>query len=392
AGQLPEEELGDVFLVIDNWPALRQEWETAEASICDIAARGLGFGIHVIVTANQWMDMRRLSDSMSGRLELRLNRPADSAVDRRGAANVPPVPGRGLTSEGLHFQACLPRFDGRSSTEDLAPAAAGLVARIREAWPGPQAPPVRLLPPVLPFTDLPAPGVDGDAGVPVGVRERDLAPVYLDLTGADPHFLVFGDGESGKTGFLKALLTGLTARLGPEQARVLVVDYRRGLLDAVHPAHLFAYAGAAPAAAAEVARLRQVVAARMPGAEVCGRQLRERSWWSGPDFYVVVDDYDLVVTPGGNPMSPLLDLLAQGRDLGLHLVVARRVAGASRAVFEPVLQRLKELASPGLILSGDRQEGPLIGPHRAAERVPGRGLLVRRKHQPELVQVAWVPV
>ncbi len=123
-----------------------------------------------------------------------------------------------------------------------------------------------------------------------------------------------------------------------------------------------------------------------------GRQLRERSWWSGPDFYVVVDDYDLVVTPGGNPLSPLLDLLAQGRDLGLHLVLARRVAGASRAAFEPVLQRLKELASPGLILSGDGQEGPLVGPHRASQQVPGRGLLVGRKRQPELVQVAWVPV
>lgn len=393
AGRLHEEEHGDVFLVIDNWPAVRQEWETLEATVADIAARGLGFGVHVVVTANHWMELRHLKDSLGGRLELRLNQPVDSAVDRRKAANVPSgAPGRGLTSDGLHFQACLPRLDGRQSADGLPATSADLVARLRASWSGPEAPPVRLLPAVVPFTDLPGPSSGGERGVPVGIAERDLAPVYVDLAGADPHFLVFGDGGSGKTGFLKTFLTGLIGQSPPEQASVLVVDYRRGLLDAVHPGHLFGYAGAAPAAAAEVARLREVLVGRLPGPEVPAHQLRARSWWRGPEMYVVVDDYDLVVTPGSNPLSPLLDLLAHGRDLGLHVVLARRVAGASRAMFEPVLQRLKELASPGLILSGDGQEGPLLGPHRSSEQVPGRGLLVRRKHPPVLVQAAWAPV
>ena len=50
----------------------------------------------------------------------------------------------------------------------------------------------------------------------------------------------------------------------------------------------------------------------------------------GPELYVVVDDYDLVVTPSGNPLQPLFNLLAQGRDVGLHVVLARRVLGARR--------------------------------------------------------------
>src|SRR3712207_9455800 len=33
---------------------------------------------------------------------------------------------------------------------------------------------------------------------------------------------------------------------------------------------------------------------RLPGPEVGVRELRDRSWWSGPDVYVLVDDYDLV--------------------------------------------------------------------------------------------------
>ena len=140
-----------------------------------------------------------------------------------------------------------------------------------------------------------------------------------------------------------------------------------------------------------LAELREVLQQRLPGAGLTVHELRSRSWWTGPEVYVVVDDYDLVVTPSGNPLLVLLDLLAQGRDVGVHLVLARRVGGAARALYEPVLQRVKELGSPGIILSGDPEEGPLLGQHRAMSRVPGRGLLVRRQHRSVLLQAPWVP-
>ena len=80
--------------------------------------------------------------------------------------------------------------------------------------------------------------------------------------------------------------------------------------------------------------------------------------------------------------------LPQAGDLGLHVIVARRVAGAGRALYEPVLQRLRELDSPGIVLAGDPQEGALLGTARASAMPPGRGLLVRRRQRPELIQVA----
>jgi S-DNA-T family DNA segregation ATPase FtsK/SpoIIIE len=201
---------------------------------------------------------------------------------------------------------------------------------------------------------------------------------------------VFGDSESGKTGFLRTFLAGLTARCSPEEARVVVVDYRRTLLDAVGPEHLLTYVGAAPAAAAVTAELTSVLASRLPGPDLSAAELRARSWWRGAEAYVVVDDYDLVVTSSGNPLLPLLEFLPQARDLGFHLILARRVGGAARALFEPLLQRVRELGSPGLLLSGDPQEGPVLGPYRATLQVPGRGLLVRRRHRAQLVQVAWL--
>jgi len=111
----------------------------------------------------------------------------------------------------------------------------------------------------------------------------------------------------------------------------------------------------------------------------------------GPHHVVLVDDYDLLPGAGGSPLLPLLDLLGLGRELGFHLVLTRRVAGAARAAFEPVVQRLRELGGSGLVMSGDPGEGPLLGGQRATALPPGRGFLVRPPAPPTLVQVAYRP-
>jgi S-DNA-T family DNA segregation ATPase FtsK/SpoIIIE len=212
--------------------------------------------------------------------------------------------------------------------------------------------------------------------------------VYVDLAAGDSHLLVFGDGESGKTNLLRTFLLGLVARHGPEQVQVLVLDYRRTLLGVVPTEHLMGYAGAEPAAMQQVAEMVQALGRRLPRADLSLEQLRNRSWWQGPDAYVVVDDYDLVVTPTGDPLAPLLPLLPQARDIGLHLLITHRAGGAGRALYQPLLLRLKELGSPGLLLSGDPQEGILLGGQRATPQLPGRGVLVRRRERSALVQVA----
>lgn len=392
AGGAADEQLADVFLVIDNWPALRRTFEDLEDMVLDVAARGLGYGIHVVVTVNRWLDLRsNLRDSLGGIVELRLTDTSDSLIDRKIAGNVPVgAPGRGLMREKLHFQTAVPRIDGKINIVDLQVGMEDLVTRVASAWSGPTAPAVRLLPAAVDARQLPAPGTDHKPGVPVGLVETDLSPWYLDLAGSEPHFLVFGDSESGKTTFLRTFIAGLCARHTHQEVRVLIIDYRRTLLEAVEPDYLGFYAGAAPAATSAIAAIRAKLIERLPGSDVTAAQLRARSWWQGPEYYLVVDDYDLVAS-ASNPLSGVLEFVAQGRDLGFHLILARRVAGAQRSLFEPVLQQVKELGNPGLILSGDRSEGPILGSTRATAFPPGRGLLVRRKQQPVRVQVAWDP-
>ncbi len=116
-------------------------------------------------------------------------------------------------------------------------------------------------------------------------------------------------------------------------------------------------------------------------------ELRSRSWWKGPDLYVIVDDYELVASSTGNPLAQLADLTSQAADIGLHLVIARGFGGAGRAMYDPIVQRIRDMGSPGLVMSGEREEGSIWGVR--GEPLPvGRGRLMSRRFGNRLVQTA----
>ncbi|MFJ8740179.1 type VII secretion protein EccCa [Embleya sp. NPDC127516] len=391
AGTLPDEAWGDVFLVVDGWSTLRNDFDALEAEITDIAARGLGYGVHVVLTASRHPEIRpALKDRIQTRLELRLGETMESEVDRRLAANVPTgAPGRGLSPDKLHFLAALPRIDGSSTAEDLGEGMAAMVGAVKAAWAGPLAPPVRVLPMLLPYEQLPTPVQVPGRGIPIGVDEQTLDPVYLDF-GVDTNFVLFGESESGKTNFLRLLSRGISERYTPAEARIIVSDYRRTLLDAVPESHLLEYAAAAPALTSFMNEIRGGIDRRLPGPEVTQEQLRNRSWWSGPELFLLIDDYDLVASSAGNPVGAIAEFLPLARDVGLHLIIARSTGGAGRALYEPVLQKLLDLGTSGLILSGNRDEGLLMANVRPARLPPGRGQFVSRRRGVALIQTAWL--
>jgi S-DNA-T family DNA segregation ATPase FtsK/SpoIIIE len=380
---------GDVFLVIDGWTTLRNDYDELEGVITDIATRGLSYGIHVVASAPRWMDFRpAIRDLFGSRVELRLGDPTDSMVNRRAAVNVPEKAGRGLVehptdkNKSLHLLTVRPELSGAGETAEL-------VKMIATNWNGPPAPRVRLLPPSLPYADIDL-GRSTGLRLPIGIAESDLQPVEIDFAG-DPHFLLFGDAECGKSSFLRALATTVMRRFQPEEARLILVDYRRSLMDLPESDHRIGYGIQAQKTLELMESVAGYMERRLPGPDITAQQLRDRSWWTGPELFVLVDDYDLVASGPTNPLQPIVEYLPQARDVGLHLIVTRRAGGAGRAMYDPVIQRLRELSSPGLVMSGPTDEGALIGPIRPTLMPPGRGRLMTRREGVRLIQLSHLP-
>lgn len=302
--------------------------------------------------------------SMLGtRIELRLNDPPT----RRSTASSSPPSGpatRGAASPRTDLPGRshpLPEFGGDNGGD-------ATITAINDAWHGPGVPRVRMLPEMIALTQIrhehPAARkivIDRrnrpDAGVAGPVRFRSasagLRRHRVREDRARPH-----DVDDLCPGYREG------------QVVFAIIDPKRQLLDAGPSKYLGGYAGTASAAQSLMESIAQELRRRTPPDDVSPQQLRDRSWWKGPEVVVVADDYDLA-EGSGSPLRSLVPYLSQARDLGIHLVVLRRSGGASRASYEPVMQAVKEAGGAGLPLSGDRQEGQIWPKVWMDHRPPG---------------------
>lgn len=99
----PTDEPPHVVLV-DGWAALRERFPDVEAELVALAQESLAVGVHLVLTATRWGDVRStLRDVVGTRLELRLGDALDSEHGRERARAVPHQPGHGLSPDGHHF-------------------------------------------------------------------------------------------------------------------------------------------------------------------------------------------------------------------------------------------------------------------------------------------------
>ncbi|MGO3146156.1 MAG: type VII secretion protein EccCa [Leucobacter sp.] len=381
---------GDIFLIIDGYGTLRNDYENLDTALLEIAARGLGLGIHVVITASRWLEIRPgLKDLLGGIVELRLGDSSDSEISRKASGNVTAMAGRGLEMSGLQMLTAIPRIDGDQSTESLAEGVDDLVAKISSAWQREPGPKLRLLPTLLPLEELREHPSSAPGEMLIGLDEAALAPFSLDPK-SEPHLFLYGDSKSGKSSMLRSMVHEITRLYKPGAARIFMIDYRRAHLGEIPEDYVGAYLTSAEQATAAIAEVVEFFRSRLPGPDVTADQLRNRSWWKGAEGFVMIDDYDLVATQQGNPAAPLAQLLAQAGDVGLHVIVTRRSGGASRAAYDPILQGMTDLGVTGILLSGNPDEGQLIGKVKAVPSAPGRAQIVSRSRGHLVAQLAYV--
>ncbi|MGC4175572.1 FtsK/SpoIIIE domain-containing protein [Demequina sp.] len=278
-----------------------------------------------------------------------------------------------LSAQGEHTVAPLPlvsRPHAEASARRIAAAASGMGIPRSVTW-----------------AELPPPAADSLA-VRLGLGEA--GPVYLDLVADGPHVLVAGTTGSGKSEALRTIVTSVAHDYSPQQVTFALIDFKggAGLGDCA----------ALPHVASVLTDLEPHLARRCLlalGAELAQRKRAAASAgassytdWDAPPprIVVVVDEFQEIASADRDFIPQLAQLAAQGRSLGVHLVLAtQRPSGAVGADVRANISTTLALRT-----ASEAESRDLIGTAAAAHipvDSPGRAVLLRGTETLE-VQVA----
>jgi type VII secretion protein EccCb len=402
AGPVPNDGFGDVFLVVDNYRALAEENEVLIEQVNQIINQGPSFGVHVVVTADRESELRPpVRSGFGSRVELRLAAVEDAKLVRsRFAKDVPVKPGRGMVAvnyvrldsdpqAGLHTLVARPSL---ANTDDHVYSSDSVVAAVSRLASG-QAPAVRRLPArfgVEQVRELAArdtrQGV-GAGGIAWAISELDLAPIYLNF-GENSHLMVTGRRECGKTTTLATIMTEIsrvyapgsstapTPAAGQPSAQVWLIDPRRQLLTAMDSTYMEKFAYNLDGVVAMMGELAAELAGREPPPGLSPQELLSRSWWSGPEIFLIVDDIQQLPPGFDSPLHKAAPWVTRAADVGLHVIVTRSFGGWSSAGSDPMLRALSQANAPLLVMDADPDEGFIRGKMKGGPLPRGRGLLM----------------
>lgn len=402
AGPVPDDGFGDVYLVIDNYRALAEENEVLIEQVNVIINQGPSFGVHVVVTADRESELRPpVRSGFGSRIELRLAAVEDAKLVRsRFAKDVPVKPGRGMVAvnyvrldsdpqAGLHTLVARPAL---GSTPDNVFECDGVVAAVSRLTSA-QAPPVRRLPArfgVEQVRELASrdtrQGV-GAGGIAWAISELDLAPVYLNFA-ENSHLMVTGRRECGRTTTLATIMSEIGRLYAPgassapppapgrPSAQVWLVDPRRQLLTALGSDYVERFAYNLDGVVAMMGELAAALAGREPPPGLSAEELLSRSWWSGPEIFLIVDDIQQLPPGFDSPLHKAVPFVNRAADVGLHVIFTRTFGGWSSAGSDPMLRALHQANAPLLVMDADPDEGFIRGKMKGGPLPRGRGLLM----------------
>ncbi|MCU9518885.1 type VII secretion protein EccCa [Corynebacterium sp. ES2794-CONJ1] len=361
------------FLVIDGWHTVGSDYENLLAKLGRIAADGLAARVHLVISTARWTALRpAIKDLIANRLELKISEALDSVIDRKAQLSTPDLPGRGLNTaaESILF--------ARSTAQDLAH-----IASVTKDQDHVRA--LQMLPQHLSLDSLLVPATGSHARtteIVLGIGGARLEPITWD-TNRSLHVLCFGSQASGKSTALATIMRGI-CQLGAEKARIVLIDHRRHHLGTIKQDMLAAYCASSASTEQTIAATVVTLKSRLPEADITPAELKARSWWQGPDIYLVIDDLEVVAD---YLLQPLVELLPHARDIGLHVIIARKSGGVVRALYQPLLSELKDQSPLCLILDADKDDGPILGIKPRA-LIPGRATMVLRGHDSGLIHIA----
>jgi DNA segregation ATPase FtsK/SpoIIIE-like protein len=127
---------------------------------------------------------------------------------------------------------------------------------------------------------------------------------------------------------------------------------------------------------AMMGELSAALAGREPPPGLSAQELLSRSWWSGPEIFLIVDDVQQLPPGFDSPLHQIAPWVTRAADVGLHVLVTRTFGGWSSAGSDPILRALAQANSPLLVMDADPDEGFIRGKMKGGPLPRGRGLLM----------------
>ncbi|WP_147918245.1 FtsK/SpoIIIE domain-containing protein [Ruania zhangjianzhongii] len=228
---------------------------------------------------------------------------------------------------------------------------------------------------------------------PLGMN--DQGPVWLDLAEHGPHALVAGTTGSGKSELLLAWILALAHQGSPADTSFVLFDYKGGatftpLRELAHVAGVLtdleesATARALTSLQAEL-RARERALAAVGAHDLAEQRRRTEGANRLGRLLVVVDEFRVMADTHPEQLEALVRLAAQGRSLGIHLVLATQRPGG--AITPDMRANLTVRLCLRVLEETDSLD--MLGDSTAARlpRIPGRAVL--RTEIAQEVQAAW---
>lgn len=421
-----------MVLAIDDFPGLcmtdEDEYRTKLIKLC---AEGPRYGLHVVATMSDPMALKfKYQDLFSQNVILRvddtskLGSKISSDVKMKMKSVSAVQPGRGIDpSTGLPFVVMVPRLTKIEPVENLpgqlpvydfkedqAAHIQELGARLTRSVP--KVPEIVVVGSQVSFASvwsacMGVPGFDKTLPyhkrlLPLGQNVRDLSVSFVPSTeGNPPHLMIAGAPKSGRSSTLRTIMGSITAQYSPKEARVILIDPAFSHINEAE--HLIAdgymrkdnYIQSAPDDIARVSEsIIRLLNKRAPQSGVDARTILERTWFDGPELFVLIDNYTSIMSQQG--MSSPLDEIVKhlgAENRGIHLIIATNAMGfVVNTQMNKPMKALMSISTPILMLNGPSTEARVTGMKKKfEERRPGRGELVDTVNsRADLVQVAWM--
>ncbi|MDZ4158184.1 MAG: FtsK/SpoIIIE domain-containing protein, partial [Anaerolineaceae bacterium] len=249
----PKKPLPAVLVVIDNFAEFKEYYENLMGALISLVREARAFGVYFAISADMPNSLtNKLFNLITERFTLKLSDTSEySTVVGRGVpADLSNVPGRGyLKVDGypaefrvnvpLEFQTALPfeTESGTDITEKLSANCRRIAEIWNDSWKHPKPSPIETLPMRVLLKNV----IDLHLEKPtkrlqavLGIDDRTLSPLVIDLEKQGPHLMIVGAPLSGKTTTLRTMLLSLAFNFSSDEFMAVLIDFQR---------RFFAYGG-----------------------------------------------------------------------------------------------------------------------------------------------------